>query len=117
MGNLTVWPVAAGLKQVSKTFPFVLAGDDATHRFAWRRDRIVFQSLNGHRQDGDQPLAEWTYSPPEPARFISPQPMPVHINLWLFKGQPPKDGREVEVIIRDFKYTPEESEPGRTGFR
>ena len=33
--------------------------------------------------------------------------MPVHINLWLFKGLPPKDRQEVEVIIRDFKFTPE----------
>jgi hypothetical protein len=36
--------------------------------------------------------------------------MPVHINLWLFQGRPPKDGQEVEVIIRGFKYTPDESE-------
>ena len=33
--------------------------------------------------------------------------MPVHINLWLFKGLPPKDGQEVEVIIRDFQFAPE----------
>ena len=95
---------------MSETFPFVLAGDDATHRFAWRRDQIVFQSVNGHREDDDQPLAQWTYRPPEPARWISQEPMPVHINLWLFKGRPPKDGEEVEVIIWDFRYTPDESE-------
>lgn len=108
MGNFTVWPVERGLKQVSKSFPFVLAGDAATHRLTWSRSRIVFQSLNGHRDDDGQELAAWTYSPQEPSRFISQQSMPVHINLWLFQGRPPKNGQEVEVIIRDFKFTPDE---------
>lgn len=27
--------------------------------------------------------------------------------LWLFKGLPPKNGQEVEVILRAFKFTPE----------
>jgi hypothetical protein len=31
----------------------------------------------------------------------------VHINLWLFKGLPPKNRQEVEVIIRAFQFTPE----------
>ena len=26
---------------------------------------------------------------------------------WLFKGQPPNTGQEVEVILRAFKFTPE----------
>ena len=33
--------------------------------------------------------------------------MPIHINLWLFKGTAPKNGQEVEVIIHQFKFTPE----------
>jgi hypothetical protein len=115
MGNFTVWPVEPGLKQVSKTFPFVLAGEDSTHRFDWDRSRIMFRSVNGHRGNEDRPLAEWTYSPPEPARLISPQPMPVHLNLWLFQGRPPKNGQEVEVVIRDFKHTPDDSEHATSG--
>jgi len=27
--------------------------------------------------------------------------------LWLFKGTAPKNGQEVEVIIHQFKFTPE----------
>jgi hypothetical protein len=111
MGNFTVWPVERGLKQVSKAFPVVLTDDAATHRFGWSRGRIMFQSLNGHREDNGQELSQWTYNPDEPARFISQQPMPVHINLWLFQGRAPKNGRELEVIIRDFKYTPDLSHP------
>lgn len=110
MGNFTVWPVERGLKQISKAFPLVLAGDDATHRFTWSRSRIVFRSLNGHRDDEREELAAWTYDPAEPARFISQQPMPVHMNLWLFQGRPPKNGQEVEVIIRHFTFTSDEEQ-------
>ena len=111
LGNFTVWPVERELKQVSKAFPVVLTGDEATHRFTWSRSQIVFHSVNGHREDDQEAISTWTYGPSEPARFISQQPMPVHINLWLFQGRPPKDGQEVEVIIRDFKYTPTSRNP------
>jgi hypothetical protein len=49
----------------------------------------------------------WVYRPREVPQYVSQQPMPVHINLWLFKGLAPKNGREVEVIIHEFKFTPE----------
>jgi hypothetical protein len=108
MGNFTVWPVEPGLKQVTHSFPFVLAGEDATHRFAWSRSQVGFQLLEGHRDDDSRELAQWIYRPAEPARFLSQQPMPVHLNLWLFRGRPPKDGQEVEVVIRGFKFIPAE---------
>lgn len=108
MGNFTVWPVEAGLKQVTHSFPFVLGGNDATHRFVWSRREVRFQMLEGHRDDDQHELARWNYRPAEPARHLSQQPMPVHINLWLFRGRPPKDGHEVEVVIRDFKFIPAE---------
>lgn len=28
------------------------------------------------------------------------------INLWLYEGKPPRDGRPVEVVIRGFRFTP-----------
>ncbi|HNQ25081.1 MAG TPA: glycoside hydrolase family 16 protein [Phycisphaerae bacterium] len=107
LGNFTVWPVERGLKPVSKAFPVALTGDEATHGFHWGHRQIVFQSANGHREDQREAISTWTYRPSEPARFISRQPMPVHLNLWLFQGRPPKDGQEVEVIIRGFKHTPD----------
>jgi len=107
MGNFTVWPVQKGLKHTTKSFVFSLAGDQSTHRFAWSRDKILFQSLQSHRdQDGDE-LSRWLYQPKEPSQSISQQAMPVHVNLWLFRGLPPKNGLEVEVILRAFKFRPE----------
>jgi hypothetical protein len=32
--------------------------------------------------------------------------MPIHMNLWLFKPEGPTDGKSVEIIIHEFKYTP-----------
>ena len=102
MGNFTVWPVEKGLKHVTKSFSFSLSGDHTTHQFTWSHDQIVFQSANGHTE-----LAKWIYNPPEPNRHISQQPMPVHLNLWLFRGQPPKNQQEVEVVIQSFNFTAE----------
>ncbi len=108
MGNYTVWPVEKSLKQVSNSFPFTLAGDRTTHWFVWSREGVKFRSLQGHHDnDGGEEIAGWIYSPDEPTRRISQQSMPIHINLWLFKGLAPKNGQEVEVIIHQFKFTSE----------
>jgi hypothetical protein len=107
MGNYTVWPVERSLKQVSKSFPFTLTGDQTTHQFIWRGDGVEFRSLRGHRNNDLEEINSWVYRPGEVLRHVSQRPMPVHINLWLFQGLSPKNGREVEVIIRDFKFTPE----------
>lgn len=109
IGNFTVWPVAKDLKQVSKSFPLNLAGDEATHRFVWSREQILFQTLRGHRDDDREELNRWVFRPEDPTRRIARLPMPVHINLWLFKGRPPRDGREVEVVIRGFEFKAEEN--------
>lgn len=106
-GNFTVWPVEKGLKHVTKSFAFNLAGDPATHRFTWSREESLFQSLQGHRDGDHDELSRWLCRPREPTRFISQKAMPLHVNLWLFKGRPPKDGKEVEVLLRAFKFTPQ----------
>ena len=50
---------------------------------------------------------EWVYRPQDAPRYIAQQTMPVHLNLWLFEGPPPKNGQEVEVVLRSFRFTPE----------
>ena len=51
--------------------------------------------------------SHWVFSPEEAPGWISQQTMPVHINLWLFKGLAPKNGQEVEVVVRSFGFTPD----------
>jgi len=106
MGNYTVWPAAKSLTQVSKPFPFTLADDRSTHSFTWSRDQVKFLSVQGYREDDRQEITAWVYAPNEPSKRISQQPMPVHINLWLFKGLAPKNAQEAEIIVHDFKFTP-----------
>ena len=106
IGNFTVWPVEKGREQTSKAFPWDAGDDLSTHRFVWEAERITFQSLHGLRDDDVGERSRWAFEPEEPARRISQKPMPVHINLWLFQGRPPKDGREVEVVIGKFEFRP-----------
>ena len=107
MGNYTVWPVVKSLRQVSKSFRFTLTDDQTTHQFNWSREGVKFQSLQGHHDNEPQQISTWVYSPLDASQRVSQQPMPIHINLWLFRGLAPKNGQEVEVIIHDFKFTPE----------
>ena len=107
MGNYTVWPVVKSLKQISKSFSFTSTSNQTTHRFIWSRDGVNFRSLEGHCQDDRKEINAWIYSPNQASLRVSQQPLPVHINLWLFKGLAPKNGLEVEVIIHNFEFTPE----------
>jgi hypothetical protein len=44
-------------------------------------------------------MQEWTYEGPDnPAES---EGLRIHINLWLIKGEPPSDGKEVEFLLKD----------------
>jgi hypothetical protein len=105
MGNYTVWPVEKSLERASKSFAFALTNGETTHQFLWELDRVQFKSMHGQRNDDREEFSHWLYAPNERARYISRRAMPVHLNLWLFRGLPPKNGQEVEVIIHAFKFT------------
>jgi hypothetical protein len=109
-GNYTIYPSAGERgKNDSHTFTYTLEGTDrnayTTQRFIREADKVTLQSLNGHRDDDQNQFAKWVYAPPD-KRLIPQQPLPVHINLWLFQGKVPFDGKEVEVIIKAFAFTP-----------
>lgn len=106
IGNYSVWPAKPGVKYTTHPFAFTLNGDRTTHRFTWTPDSVFFQSLHGHRDDDSHEYANWLFQPKDPAIAIGRKPMPLHINLWCHKGNPPSDGQEVEVIVREFKFTP-----------
>lgn len=76
-----------------------------THSFKWRPDSVIFRSLKGRRA-----------SPPRPGGLIQEHvfrenlPRPggenARINLWLLSGQPPANGKEIEIIISRFEFSP-----------
>ncbi len=105
-GNFTVFPAVPGLHQDSHTFNFSLNGTYTTQRFVWTSNEVYFQSLHGHGNDQQQKIADWSYKPKENSQYIPQQPLPIHINLWLFQGQRPTDAQFVEVIVSKFQFTP-----------
>ena len=109
IGNFTLWPAKKGAKQVSHTFTPPPDIERATHRFLWLPDRIVWQSLRGHSQDrGDNrgEFARWEYKSSPGSGMIPEKPLRVLLNLWLFQGKAPTDGKEASVTIAQFAHHP-----------
>lgn len=67
---------------------------------------VHFQSLYGHDDDQEQYIADWSYKPNNSYNYIPQQPLPIHMNLWLFNGKQRTDSQEVEVIVSKFMFTP-----------
>ncbi|MFQ5632952.1 MAG: glycoside hydrolase family 16 protein, partial [bacterium] len=77
--------------------------EHSTHRFEWRADSISYSSFQGFNASppADSILQSWNYTGPNIPTPGNERP---RINLWLFRGQPPKDSSEVEVIISSFEF-------------
>jgi len=106
-GNYTVWPAKSSVKQTSKTFELSLSGGSVTtQRFTWSSDQILFQSLYGRPTDAPKELGRWLFQPDAPRDAIPQHPLPVLMNLWLMRGLAPTDGKEIEIIVRRFTFTP-----------
>lgn len=108
-GNFTVHPAQAedrAMRSRGNRFGASLLSDQSTHRFIWSKNRIRFQSQNGHRSDNGGLHAVWEYRQETPEDRIPQKPMPVRMNLWLFQGKPPLNRQPVDIVIRRFEYKP-----------
>lgn len=80
-----------------------LNGRNSTHIINWKKDIIDFASYRGHsstRPHASKIISEWSYT----GEFIPVEgDEKIMINLWLFKGCPPSDNKEVELIIKAFE--------------
>lgn len=106
VGSFTVWPAVTGLSRRSHAFNLNQIGPHTTQRFTWTSKSIFFQALHGFTENNTGLAAAWTYQPVSYLKWIAQQAMPVHINLWLLQGLAPVNGKEVEIIIKSFKFTP-----------
>lgn len=72
--------------------------------FTWTRNKITFrcETCSGASCARRTLTREWEYSGDSTPRGD----LKTHINLWLVNGTPPTDGREVEVLLEDFSFTP-----------
>ena len=118
-GNFVVWydTTEGDEKRNLCTFSLQLVGNSSIHSFEWTNDNIIFDS------------SEITFCPLYPESFtylegdnvVGPNgdgygygyiPIPnkerVYINLWLHNGNPYNEDKmeEVELVIKDFKFTP-----------
>ncbi|TAN53626.1 MAG: hypothetical protein EPN21_01075 [Methylococcaceae bacterium] len=106
-GNYTVWPAQAGLPPRHAAFDFNLPDAASTHRFTWTAASILFQSFAGYRNNQHIELARRLFQPKAYEKRIPQNPLPVHINLWLYRGLAPTDDQPVEVVIRRFGFRAE----------
>lgn len=109
IGSFTLWTAKKGEKPVSHSFEPPPDSERATHRFLWLPDRIVWQSLRGlvaDKNDNRGEFARWEFKPPADSGLIPQKPLPILLNLWLFKGKAPTDDREASVTIARFAHYP-----------
>jgi hypothetical protein len=85
-----------------------LNGDYSTHCIDWHQNHINFFSLHGHYctpPDSGYIIDEWEYTGGD---IPTTSKEKVHLNLWLMNGNPPSDGQSAEMIVKEFKFEPEE---------
>ncbi|MCU0240555.1 MAG: glycoside hydrolase family 16 protein [Pyrinomonadaceae bacterium] len=97
-GNFTVWSDVKGVAEKTNNFKFSLQGTHTTHAFTRTPESVYFQSFHGHTLNNK--IYEWNYS----GNNISKTPMPIYLNFWLFRGMPPSDLQEYEIIIKSVKF-------------
>jgi hypothetical protein len=84
-------------------FPVEKARKASTHIINWQKEYICFTSYNSHSPLPRERLilGGWKYSGEDiPAETKTK----VIINLWLFRGTPPSDQKEAELIIENVKF-------------
>lgn len=79
-----------------------LDGEKSTHWFNWQPDRIDFASYQGHSAElpaAADIIQKWTYTGTDIPPDVDEK---AKINLWLFRGNPPANLKETEMIISGF---------------
>ena len=105
-GWWTVYP-DSGTITGQKTYNFSLGGACTTSRFDWSSKEIKYWLMSGFQPVGKTTnvISSWNYTPTNYSRQIPQNAMPLHMNLWLFRGHGPANRLPVEIIIHDFSKT------------
>lgn len=105
--DFTLYPQTGSTQSsVEVTALVSLSGTYTTHRITRHSNSSVdFQSIEGFHDDNTNVFAAKTWN--NPPQSISSLSMPILMNLWLFNGVAPSDGNSVEIIIHEFKFTPQ----------
>jgi hypothetical protein len=102
IGRYTVQPYTV----YSNVFLFAQPDTMAsTHSFHWDPSGVTFQSwsdASGGPAGNTTSFAQHVFDGPPP----TPGDERVHLNLWLDAGKAPVDGQPVEIVVRNFAFTP-----------
>lgn len=81
------------------------AQSSLTYGFEWSPTKIEFLILQrpSTESNTENILERWSYHGAGVPSIGAAVP---RIALWLYKGHPPTDGREVEVVIKGFEFKP-----------
>ncbi|HEX7578114.1 MAG TPA: hypothetical protein VF430_08770, partial [Verrucomicrobiae bacterium] len=78
---------------------------NSTHLFVWESNRVSFQCQTGaYAAAADNLISSSVFT--NAADVPQSGDECVHLNLWLFQGNPPTDNNEVEVVIKSFSFVP-----------
>lgn len=88
-----------------RRFSVSLTNGPSTHTFTWLPGRVSWKSWHGWSLAPSNPaavLAEYTYVGADVPTAGAER---VHMNLWLYEGEPPGTGL-IEMVIGDFRFEP-----------
>jgi|GEM_PF-6873181 hypothetical protein len=83
-----------------KSFSLDLTSNNSTHKFIWGSSSIFFQSYQGHSDtlpSLNSLIKQWNYTGSNNPPIGNER---LHINYWLFSGNPPINQQEAELIIQ-----------------
>lgn len=83
-------------------FDIQMDGELSTHSFDWQPKSVSFRSVEGDGAAAKE-IFSWNYTGQAINKPGQEVPM---INLWLWNGKPPRDGKELEIVIRKFEFVP-----------
>lgn len=88
-----------------RKFAVALTNGPTTHSFTWLPGRIQWKSWHGwspHPSNTQSIIAEHVYVG---SNVPTSGPERVHMNIWLFEGEPPGSG-EKEMVVGNFFFEP-----------
>ena len=103
-----VYP-ASGTVKGSLAYSFTLNGGTlSTSRFIWGSTSVFACLLGGIEPPNSLSglIRSWTYTPANPTVNIPQKTLPLGMNFWCFNN-PPSNGQDVEIVVRDFQFVPE----------
>ncbi len=109
--NLTVWPAVPHVKEGHKEYNFQLPDKRAWFCFHWTAHQVSYSATAIGKS---APFGVWKFAPQNYTQSIPQNPLPVHINLWLFRGMAPSNSKSVHIIIRKFQFEPAAETPAQT---